>query len=137
MGKAYYRPINVQQRVFYKVKQRTELTVGIKEAQAKAPDPVELNYMEFEKQAQVLTPAQKSLLKKIGECESGFRMVPNSSGKSSAFGIFQILKVHDKRASGLGVTRFTNEGNIKVAIDLFREQGTRPWTASKHCWNKK
>jgi len=63
-------------------------------------------------------------------------MVANHGGQSSAFGIFQILKVHDARAKRLGVTRFTAEGNIKIAIDLYLEQGTTPWNASKHCWNK-
>jgi hypothetical protein len=70
------------------------------------------------------------VLKKIGECESGFRMVANKSG-SSAYGIFQLMKVHSKRGD-----RFTPEGNIKIAIELYLEQGTTPWKSSKACWSK-
>lgn len=116
----------------------------IKTAQAKqtdlpvAPNNTELNYAEFEKQATgKLTAAQSALLKKIGECESGFQMKPNSSGASSAFGIFQILKVHDARAKRLGVSRWTREGNITLAIDIYLEQGQAPWLASKSCWGSK
>jgi len=58
-------------------------------------------------------------------------MKPNSSGKSSAYGIFQILKMHDWRGD-----RMTVEGNIKIALDMFQEQGTNPWLASKACWGK-
>lgn len=115
----------------------------IKTAQAKqmalpvVPDNVELNYAEFEKQATgKLTQEQSALLKKIGECESGFQMKPHSTGASSAFGIFQILKVHDKRAVKLGVSRLTREGNITIAINIFSEQGSAPWLASKACWGK-
>jgi hypothetical protein len=57
-------------------------------------------------------------------------MVLNRSG-SSAFGIFQIMKVHDWRGN-----RFTVEGNIKIAIALYEEQGTNPWVSSKACWSK-
>lgn len=61
-------------------------------------------------------------------------MKPNSSGASSAYGIFQELKVHDARAKRLGGTRFDRVTNIAVAIELFLEQGTTPWNASKRCW---
>lgn len=72
-------------------------------------------------------------MKKIGEAESGFRMVPNTDGKSSAYGIFQLTKVHDKRAKKLGYdNRLSTEANIKVAVSLFSEQGTTPWETSKH-----
>lgn len=97
------------------------------------------NYAKFAEMAQAagLSTAQTALLKRIGECESGFQMKPNSSGTSSAYGIFQELKVHDKRAKALGGTRFDLETHIAVGIALFKEQGTAPWVASKHCWNKK
>ena len=106
-------------------------------ATPKVKDNVELNYIEFEKQAaEKLSESQKNTLKKIGECESGFQMKANATGASSAYGIFQILKLHDRRAKSLGVSRLTREGNITVAINLFLEQGTNPWNASKHCWKK-
>jgi len=104
----------------------------IKTTQAKELNDTELNYQEFEKQ----TLGKYPILKRIGECESGFRMVPNKTEASSAFGVFQILKVHNARAKKLGVSRFTREGNIKVAISLYEEQGTTPWQSSSKCWNK-
>lgn len=111
-----------------------------KQTAVKIPDNVENNYIEFEKQAAAkLTPNQAALLKEIGECESGFRMVPNSAGASSAYGIFQTTKVHDARAKKLGFNNRMEsaEANITVAIDLFLEQGTTPWLASKaSCWGK-
>lgn len=92
----------------------------------------EENYKLFDE----LTKGKYPLLKKIGECESGFQMKANNTGVSSAYGIFQILKVHDARANKMGISRFTAEGNIKIAIALYDEQGSRPWNASKHCWGK-
>lgn len=99
----------------------------------KAPaSTTEQNYAEFQNQASKrLNEKQTQVLKNIGECESGFRMVANRSG-SSAYGIFQIIKVHSWRGD-----RYSHKGNIKIAIDLFLEQGTTPWNASKHCWSKK
>lgn len=63
-------------------------------------------------------------------------MIANHRGESSAFGIFQILKVHDIRASKMQVSRFTTEGNIKLAMALYDEQGNKPWESSKHCWSR-
>lgn len=93
------------------------------------------NYAEFDRQAHYkLTPDQTALLKRIGEAESGFRMVWNSEGASSACGVFQTLKVHDQRARNLGFSWRceSSSANIAVAIDLFLEQGTTPWNASKY-----
>ena len=100
------------------------------ESLPKQSNNTEFNYAEWDR----ITNGKYPLLKKIGECESGFNMVPNKGGLSSAYGIFQILKIHDARATKLGISRFTVEGNIKLAIDIYLEQGTTPWNASKHCW---
>jgi hypothetical protein len=111
-------------------------SVKVESAPKSTPTSVEQNYAEFDRQASLkLTPNQAAILKKIGECESGFRMVPNKGGHSSAYGIFQELKVHDARAKRLGGTRFDMPTNIAVAIDLFLEQGTTPWNASRKCWS--
>lgn len=101
------------------------------------PAVIAANYAEFDRQAtQKLTPQQTTLLRKIGSCEAGFQMKPNSTGVSSAYGIFQELKIHDKRAAKMGVCRYTAQGNIALGIEIFLEQGTAPWVSSKHCWNK-
>jgi hypothetical protein len=123
--------------VFNAVKEEAKLHVKVAKAKT---TPVEDNYATFARLAATkLTPRQTKVLKAIGECESGFRMVPNKSGASSAYGIFQTLKVHDARAKKLGYSwrGESPEANIALAISLYLEQGTTPWNPSKHCWQEK
>lgn len=88
---------------------------------------VEQNYALYDQIAPgLLSVAEGALLKRIGEAESGFIMQPNKTG-SSAYGIFQITKVHDKQGD-----RLSAKGNILLAIKIFKEQGTQPWISSKH-----
>jgi hypothetical protein len=75
----------------------------------------------------LLSATEAALLKRIGEAESGFAMKPNSNGASTAYGIFQILKMHDSQGD-----RYTAKGNILLAIKIFKAQGTQPWITSKH-----
>ena len=44
--------------------------------------------------------------------------------------------VHGKRLSELKLNVYTIEDNIKFALMLYKEQGMRPWEASKSCWQK-
>lgn len=72
-----------------------------------------------------------ALLTKIGKCESGLRNVPNRSGASSAIGAFQELAMHNNKGN-----RSVTEGNLDIAIKLYKTQGTKPWESSKFCWNQ-
>jgi hypothetical protein len=67
----------------------------------------------------------------IAECESGIHSKPNKQG-SGAFGIFQIMPVHNWRGD-----RFSAEGNIEIAIELYKEQSVTPWQASAACYLRK
>ena len=52
--------------------------------------------------------------------------------RSSASGCYQLLKLHAPRFAKLGFSwerdRFDPIVNTWVAMDLFREQGARPWS---------
>lgn len=83
------------------------------------------------------------VLQRIAKCESGGRQfkangdvvrgikVPNDIGK------YQINITHNGfQAMKLGYNILTEEGNEKMALWLYENQGTEPWSSSKHCWAK-
>ena len=85
--------------------------------------------------------ASAPVLVKIAKCESGFRQYsgnrPLRNPSSSATGVMQIMySVHHKRASRLGHDITTLDGNLAYALYLYKNEGTRPWNASKHCWKR-
>ena len=52
--------------------------------------------------------------------------------RSSAAGCFQLLRLHSSRYARLGFSwadRYNPIVNTWVAMDLYREQGARPWAA--------
>lgn len=52
-------------------------------------------------------------------------------------GMCQInTKYHLKASQELGYDIYTPEGNWGYAKHLLETQGTKPWKASAHCWNK-
>lgn len=73
---------------------------------------------------------------KIFTCESS--LIPNAlninTNGSVDGGLAQINSVHVKR---FGLSYLGNPiENIKVAYELFKEQGWRPWESSRRCWGK-
>lgn len=85
--------------------------------------------------------AKTPVLIAIAKCESRFRHYDENGrplrneGGSSAVGVMQIMySVHHKSARRLGLNINTIEGNLEYAKYLYRNEGTRPWNASKHCW---
>jgi len=84
--------------------------------------------------------ARVPILVKIAKCESRFRQFdekgkPLRNPGSSATGVMQIMySVHRKSARKLGLNINTTEGNIEYAHYLYKNEGTRPWNASRHCW---
>lgn len=71
---------------------------------------------------------------RIASCEnSSFSMVRVGHNKNGSFdsGPFQINSVHQKRFG----TAFTTDvfKNIKVAYQIYKEQGWRPWYSSNNC----
>ena len=60
------------------------------------------------------------------------RNIPTAQNRrSSAAGCFQTLRIHAPRFANLGYTwehdRYNALANTRVAYDLYKEQGTRPW----------
>jgi len=82
------------------------------------------------------------ILIQIARCESGFRQFDENgkalkNPKSSATGVMQIMSsYHRKTAAKLGFDIRTLNGNLKYAKWLYKNEGTRPWNASKHCWRR-
>jgi hypothetical protein len=62
---------------------------------------------------------------------------PNSEGKSSAGGVFQVLlKLHgpDMQERGLDPEQFSDY--LKFVRVLYDQYGVRPWQASRACWGE-
>lgn len=88
-------------------------------------------------------PEVPSILKKIGQCESGNKQfhddgtVVKGNLNPLDTGKYQInLGYHGDTAKKLGYDLYTEEGNTKYALYLYDTAGTSPWTWSKWCWNK-
>ena len=82
-------------------------------------------------------------MKDIALCESNMRQYTKEGtllrGYVHAYdvGVFQINeKVHGEEAKRLGIDLYTTDGNLEFAAILMKREGTRPWNASKKCWNK-
>lgn len=76
------------------------------------------------------------LARKIIACESS--MYPsalhvNKNGTKD-FGAWQINEIHRDNALALGYNIYNETDNLEFGFLLLKEQGTRPWNASKHCW---
>ena len=81
------------------------------------------------------------ILERIASCESGNKQFnPDGTvlrGKinSHDIGKFQINEIyHAEKAKELGFDIFTESGNTKMALWLYKNQGTKPWLCSKSCW---
>jgi hypothetical protein len=83
------------------------------------------------------------ILAEIARCESTYRQF-SSAGvplrgivNGADVGVMQINeKYHLARSEKLGMDIDTLEGNLEYGAFLYKEQGTRPWNASKPCWGK-
>lgn len=101
----------------------------------------------YQKPVEVVTTGQISgnykVLEAIAYCESGNkhykedgsvitgRIDPRDTGK------YQInTYYHQNTAEKMGLDLFNEQDNEAYAIWLYENQGTKPWDASKHCWDK-
>ena len=79
----------------------------------------------------------------IAECESGTQQfLPNGHlvrdhVTGTHVGIYQISVHYKKDALSHGWDITTREGNTEYALYLYNNEGTRPWDASKPCWQPK
>ncbi len=82
-------------------------------------------------------------LLKIAKAESNFKENAwnNNTNGTIDIGVFQINSIHFPNVPGQ--TReakirwlLNAENNIIFAMNLYLSQGIKPWSASKHVWNK-
>lgn len=80
---------------------------------------------------------------RIAFCESTFRQndkdgnVLRGVQNSKDVGIMQINEYfHADKAKQMNLDIHAIEGNMEFARYLFEREGTRPWNASKKCWNR-
>lgn len=79
----------------------------------------------------------------IAFCESSGRQFDSEGNlvinpESGAVGKYQIIaSLHEERADSMGYDIRTLEGNEAFAEILYQESGTRPWEASRACWEPK
>lgn len=95
----------------------------------------------------------ESLARKIIFCEStiysraenkNYRLQWNSelgtstmTHWSSDWGYWQVNDFyHEKEARRMGYNIYKWEDNLEYGFWLMSKQGTQPWSASRHCWNK-
>lgn len=83
------------------------------------------------------------ILAEIAWCESRMRHVEKDGtvyrGKvnKADIGVMQInTYYHEATATDMGIDIYGLEGNLAYAKYLYEKEGTRPWKASKACWNK-
>lgn len=78
----------------------------------------------------------------IARCESTFRhtlsdgTVLRGTVDPADTGVMQInSRYHSVRALQLGLDITDIYGNMAYARDLYKRQGTQPWSASAPCWS--
>lgn len=86
----------------------------------------------------------ESLARKIIDCEG--KIYGNVDNKNYRNGVHWSTDVgpwqindfyHKARMDSLGLNIYDKYDNLEFGFMLLREQGTKPWSASKHCWNPK
>ncbi|MFA7252801.1 MAG: hypothetical protein WC027_03005 [Candidatus Paceibacterota bacterium] len=83
------------------------------------------------------------ILAKVAKCESRYRQfgldgqVLRGEVNSADVGLMQINEhYHDDEAIEMGLDLKTVDGNLAYAKHLYESEGTKPWNASKKCWNR-
>lgn len=83
------------------------------------------------------------VLARIAWCESRMRH-HGKDGKilrgeidSDDIGVMQInTRYHQEKADELNIDIYSLQGNLIYAEYLYEKQGTRPWNASRTCWDR-
>lgn len=78
-------------------------------------------------------------LLKVAYCESNNRQFKDDGSvvigaATKDIGRFQINPIHLGDAKKMGVSLYTSEGNRAYALMLYKRNGLRDWSSSKHCW---
>lgn len=122
----------------------------VQEVQAQEPEP-KVVLIE-------VRPTIPPVLERIADCESGERKADGTAVRGSGrqfdengeviigkmnrpelgvdVGKYQINSVfHTKHAEELGLDLYNEHDNEAYALALYRENGTKPWRASRNCWS--
>jgi len=78
------------------------------------------------------------LAEKIIQCESGWDYTAQNPN-STAFGAGQFINgtwSYIQKKWGIELDRYNKEDQLYAMVRLLEEEGTRHWSASKHCWDK-
>jgi hypothetical protein len=112
-----------------------EVVLAITLANATSTADIKLLTKEYFKDSPIMA--------EVARCESTYRQFnPDGSvlrGRVNGadVGVMQVNeKYHLARSKQLGINIYTLEGNLTYGKFLYKEQGTRPWNASKPCWGK-
>ena len=113
--------------------------------------PDEIHHLTISEQRE-LTPREylyanagddAETLDRLITCESGWKMIPNSTGASTAFGYAQFLDStwrSTRKRMGLDQTLGSRENpteHIDALIFLWDEgRGSAHWNESKFCWQR-
>lgn len=75
---------------------------------------------------------------RIAECESSLdpHATNTNINGSTDGGIFQVNSIHNATVSKLGLDMSNMYDNIEYAMMLMKENGTKDWYSSQHCWSK-
>jgi len=79
-----------------------------------------------------------NLAYKIIECESDWDYTAQNK-TSTAFGAGQFINStwnYVQKKWGIELERDNKEHQLYATVRLLKEEGTRHWSASKHCWDK-
>ena len=84
------------------------------------------------------------ILDKIATCESkGKQFFSNgvlvkhvNTDGTIDIGKYEINSIWEAKSVQLGYNIYTEEGNHNMAVWLFTNQGSEPWSSSKKCWSK-
>lgn len=82
------------------------------------------------------------ILIEVARCESNYQQfkpdgtVLHGIKDPDDTGVMQINAAYNGlEASRLGYNINTLEGNIEMALYMYRQNGLKPWTASESCWD--
>ena len=76
------------------------------------------------------------LMVSIARCESNLTQKWNYAHDTNpdyytAYGVFQIIRTHQDK---YGINRMTLDGNMNLALELYKKNGTKDWELSRSCW---
>jgi hypothetical protein len=69
---------------------------------------------------------------RIAYCETGYRLNASDYADHTHIGMFQMGK-GERRKYGHGPGSWAQ---ARAAFAYFKDSGTGPWNASKHCWKR-